>query len=160
MDEKFINIFTDRLVKSDIVKFIDKFDTFTDKGKEYILHARLAGKNKVKFSVDSDGSVFLIPVDRFKLLINDNVDLNKMLVAGMESIHNKTKPDRFYMALFRFFINIAKYVDNNNEAYTIPFVQKSYMKNDFRKIMTKLDGYYKTKEYKEIINRGNIKYVY
>lgn len=160
MDENIINIFTNRLVKSDIIKFIDKFDTFFDKGKEYVLHARLAGKNKIKFSVDEDGNVYFVPVDRFKLLINDNVDLNKILVMGMESIHNKTKPDKFYLALFKFFINIAKYIDNNNEAYTIPSVQKSYMKNDFRKIMTKLDGYYKTKEYKEIINKGNIKYVF
>jgi len=149
-----------RLIKSGLLDYIDKFTNSSVNIREITFTVAVSGKNSVKFSVDNDGNVFFIPYRKFKLLINDNVNLTKMMVKGMESLWKKPKPDVFCMELFKFFISIAKYIDNNDEGYSIPHLQKNYIKNDIREIMAKLDGWYKTKEYRAIINKGNAKYVY
>lgn len=160
MNNKLAKVFTNKLTESGIIKYITRFDSYTEGTNESFFTARLSGKHTIKFSVDIYGDVFLIPMGKFKLLIDDGKELAKMLNDGMESLHNKTKPDRFYLSMFRFMVSIARFIDNNNEGYSIPHNQSVYLKSDFNKLMSRLDGYGKTKIYRDIINRGNIKYVF
>jgi hypothetical protein len=160
MDKELVNVFTKTLTNSGIIGFITKFESYDEGKNEYFFTARFEARNTVKFSICTDKKVYFIPFNRFKLLMVDNSEFNKVMTTGIESISTKTKPDRFNMSLFRFMISITKYIDNNNDGYIIPHNEKLHLKNDFRKLMGKLDGYHKTKEYRDIINRGNIKYVF
>jgi len=161
MANKIVIILEARLRKSGLIEYIDRFTNSSVDRQEVIFTASMAGKQSIKFSVDENGQVFFIPYKKFKFLINDNINLTKMMVKGMESLQGRTKTDAFLLELFKFTINIAKYIDNNDEGYSIPHIQKGYIKNDIREIMASLDGWHKTKEYKAIINkRGNVKYVF
>ena len=160
MNDKLANVFTTRLTDSGIIKYITRFDSYTEGSDESFFTARLSGKHTIKFSIDVYGDVFLIPMGKFKFLISDGKELTKVIVDGMESIHMKTKPDRFYLSMFRFMVSLARFIDNNNEGYSVPHNQRVYLKSDFGKLMSKLDGYGKTKVYRDIIDKGNIKYVF
>jgi len=126
----------------DLIKFTSKLDNVDVNHRYKFVKFSI---NQIKFQFGLSGEILLFkPYNSFCFPVN--YITKDFVIIYLNTLEN-AKGYETYMNMMKLYINIANSLDN----LEIPYIERNNMRADMHDIASKLDGYYKTKEYEKLM---------
>jgi hypothetical protein len=141
----------DNKLENKIAKFLDV--TSLD-GNFYII-CSLIINHKIKFIFSQkDSDIYINLFDKSRILISSNNrenEVTKLVCDCIGEIESNLSDSDYYLKIFQLMLDVLKFYETNKETIELFIMDSLSIKNDLQQIAYKLDGLYKTGEYKKLL---------